>query len=247
MLEYFWKSAFFRQWLMRPDCPPLLRYCLELLDKAYNFYKPDERPENSDNEDDESEDDSTDALLGLWNSSGPEATLLEGPSPPALMAVLGSDNIDCFTRIPGVKGHYTIPSVKGIGNSYVCFEPDHKLADGRWVAGQIQHIFKDQNGGPMKVAISRSVQNSLTDPFASFWDDGFEAKVVSSKFSEDFEIINASSIIAHTARWSISAESVVVVNLSMVRLQIIMFVLTLTLLYRIEVPPSSTVIQIFAS
>lgn len=180
------------------------------------------------NEDDEGEDatssdDSTDALLGIWNSSGTEATPLEGPPPPTLITVLGSDDIDCFSRIPGAKGHYTIPRIKGIGDSYVCFRPDHEPADRKWVAGQIQYIFKDRKGGPMKVAIFRSVQRGLADPFATFWDDGFEAKVVSSEFSRDFEIINASSIIAHTARWSISAESVVVLNLSMVGSQTITF------------------------
>lgn len=220
MLEYFWKSAFFRQWLMRPDCPPLLRYCLELLDKAYNFYRPDEEPENSVNEDDENEDGTS-----LDDSADAGATPLEGPPPPALTAVLGSDAIDCFTRIPGAKGHYTIPRAKGIGNSYVCFRPDHAPADRRWVAGQVQHIFKDREGGPMKVAISRSLQSGFADPFASFWDDGFEAKVVHSKFSRDVEIIDASNVIAHTARWSISTESVVVLNLSMVCLQILTSVL----------------------
>ncbi|KAE9384483.1 hypothetical protein BT96DRAFT_1008037 [Gymnopus androsaceus JB14] len=220
MLEYFWKSAFFRQWLMRPDSPPLLQYCLELLDKAYHFYKPNERPEDSANEDDKNEvedpsDDDADALQGTWNSSGPEATRLGGPTPPALTALLGTDNIDCFGHIPAAKGHYTIPRARGIGNSYVCFQPDIDLPDGKWAAGQIQHIFKDREGGPMKVAIRHSMQSGLADPFASFWDDGFEAKLVSSEFSEDIEIIDASNIIAHTARWSISAESVVVLNLSM--------------------------------
>ncbi|KAJ3779026.1 hypothetical protein FB446DRAFT_630821, partial [Lentinula raphanica] len=31
----FCKSSVYRQWLLRPDCPPLLQYCLKLLDKAY--------------------------------------------------------------------------------------------------------------------------------------------------------------------------------------------------------------------
>lgn len=70
----------------------------------------------------------------------------------------------------------------------------------------------------MQVAVQRSKPNTVeSDPFASFWDEGFEAKLVSSEFSTGLDIINASDIIAHTARWTISEQSVVVLNLSRVR------------------------------
>lgn len=211
MQEYFYKSSFFRQWLMRPDCPPLLQYCLKLLDKAYNFDKRD-KVEGGDVEDEDDEDPST------WGASNPEYTAIKTPSSPELIQELGFDDLENFARIPGAKGHYAIPGTKGVGNSYVCFQPRYGTPDGRWVAGQIQHIFRNCNGGPMQVAIRRSQPSTIgSDPFASFWDDGFEAKLVSSKFSTRFDIINASDIIAHTARWTISEQSVVVLNLSRVR------------------------------
>ena len=37
MIRSFHKGAFFRQWLMRPNTPPIIRYCQELIDNTYNF------------------------------------------------------------------------------------------------------------------------------------------------------------------------------------------------------------------
>ena len=37
MLHSFTKSARFRQWLLRTDCPPLMQQCRTLLDSAYDF------------------------------------------------------------------------------------------------------------------------------------------------------------------------------------------------------------------
>ncbi|THH26572.1 hypothetical protein EUX98_g7614, partial [Antrodiella citrinella] len=37
LLHSFNKAALFRRWLLRPDCPPLLKICRDLLDKAYDF------------------------------------------------------------------------------------------------------------------------------------------------------------------------------------------------------------------
>lgn len=37
LLHSFCKGAAFRQWLMQPDCPPILQLCCMLLDKAYGY------------------------------------------------------------------------------------------------------------------------------------------------------------------------------------------------------------------
>lgn len=200
---------------MRPDCPPLLHYCLKLLDKAYNF---DRRDNEAGNEEEDYEDEDTSKDPSTWSQSNPEYTAIKTPPPSALTEVLGFDDIDCFARIPGAKGHYAIPGAKAIGNTYVCFQPSYGTFDGRWVAGQIQHIFRDRKGGPMQVAIRCCEPSTVTvlDPFASFWDDGFEAKLISSKLSTRLDIINASNIIAHTARWNVSKRWVVALNLSRV-------------------------------
>lgn len=196
---------------MRPDCPPLLHYCLKLLDKAYNFDKREKAEGKEDDCDDEDESSSP------WGMSNTDYTAIKTPPSLALIQELGIDDIECFSRVPGAKGHYAIPGAKGIGNTYICFQPRYGTPDGRWVAGQIQHIFRERIGGPMQVAIRRSKPSTIEcDPFASFWNDGFEAKLVSSEFLTGLDIINTSDIIAHTARWTISERSVVVLNLSRV-------------------------------
>lgn len=202
--------------MKRPDCPPMLRYCLELLDKAYGFGH-DETDEDEDNNGVDK------AYPGLSREEAGEnednnRDYKPSPIPPPyeLTRLVGRNvDIDCFARVPGAKGHYTIPGKRAIGNSYVCFRAD--TPDRRWVAGQIQYIFKDRKGGSMKVAVRRSkVSGDLTpDPFSTFWEEGFEAKMVSSNFS-NLEIIELSDIIAHTARWVITRNFAIVLNLSVV-------------------------------
>ena len=135
---------------------------------------------------------------------------------PAVVRLVGHSNIQCFSRVVAPKGFYAIPAEAGAGNSYVCFKPDpHEGVE--WVAGQIQHIF--EQGGTLKMAIKRSVElePSMPDPFASFWKEGFQAKTVSSRFSNHLEIVNSNRVLAHTARWELTDEIVVVLNLYSVR------------------------------
>ncbi|THH19101.1 hypothetical protein EUX98_g8839 [Antrodiella citrinella] len=48
MLHSFCRSAAFRQWLLRPESPPLLNVCREVLDKAYNYSHTPAADENDD-------------------------------------------------------------------------------------------------------------------------------------------------------------------------------------------------------
>lgn len=198
MQQYLAKSSAFRQWLMREDCPPMLQECLKLLDEAYGF-----TPKDFDSDGDVINDDNDD------NSACT-------PPSHALAKLAGSHELDCLSRVVGSKGHYTIPNENSLGNSYICFK-DAGSRDGKWAAGQIQHIFKYHSGGSVKVAVRRSLAlNISVDPFGCFWKDEFEARLISSKFAQKMEIIELSSVIAHTARWVISNTQAVVLNLSMV-------------------------------
>ncbi|KAJ3709926.1 hypothetical protein C8R42DRAFT_563696, partial [Lentinula raphanica] len=198
------KSSSYRQWLLRPDCPPLLRYCLKLLDKAYNY-------------DSREDDDETDAELDedepLPDNSIPSSRSFHAlPTPPEVIQVVGSADVECLTRTPAERGDYTIPRGIAPGNSYICFNPNGGTSDGRWVAGQIQHIFRKHKGGPLSFIVKRSLEVKL-EQFSRFWDDGFEAKTVSDQFSDQLEIIPFSDVIAHSARWNISEHVVVVLSL----------------------------------
>ena len=51
MLRSFQKMAFFRQWLLRPDCPPLMQECQKLLDAAYDFSRGEDDDQSAQGED----------------------------------------------------------------------------------------------------------------------------------------------------------------------------------------------------
>ncbi|KAJ3885794.1 hypothetical protein GG344DRAFT_82335 [Lentinula edodes] len=135
-------------------------------------------------------------------------------SVPELTNLLGTEPFESFSCIPVSKGDYTIPIEGALGNSYICFHPEGDYHPGQqWSAGQIQHIFRRKNNGPIQLAVLQSQSVHVEDPFSDFWGNGFGAKLVSLKFVDILKVIEMKQVAAHTARWAISNELVVVVNL----------------------------------
>ncbi|KAJ3903223.1 hypothetical protein F5879DRAFT_787617, partial [Lentinula edodes] len=119
--------------------------------------------------------------------------------------------IQCYNRCLTPFGdYYAIPEASGIGNSYVCFFPGGNR-DVEWVSGQIRHIFCED--GRIRFSIQRSLPKLLAegqqDPFKAFWDQGFQAKTVSSTFTTHFEFVEYDWVFAHTARWDLSPGTTV--------------------------------------
>ncbi|KAJ3766094.1 hypothetical protein FB446DRAFT_654305 [Lentinula raphanica] len=211
-------GASFRQWLLRPDCPPLLKYCRILLDKAYGYVK---RVDSTANKNDEANDDAevnVETVRDQPTSDSFRRHVLHTSPPNELVRAIGTYDIECFSRIPAPRGDYTIATIRTAsgGNSFVCYRPSSSSANEEWCAGQIQHIF--ERSGNMFAAIKRSKIAVLDspDPFAAFWKEGFEAKLVSPAFSKKLDIVSIEHIIGHSARWNISSELTVVLNLSRV-------------------------------
>ncbi|KAJ3897622.1 hypothetical protein F5879DRAFT_760144, partial [Lentinula edodes] len=152
----------FRRILRHSDCPPLLKYCGQLINKVYGLSK------------------------------------LEGETGE-------SDNIEtgqlCLTPF---GNYYAIPEATGKANSYVCFFPDGDR-QAEWAAGQIRHIFCEN--GKTRFAIRRShpiaSPSNKQDPFKLFWNQGFQAKMFSSLFSNELELVEYDWVLAHTARWEL--------------------------------------------
>lgn len=215
MHHYFSKRSILRQWLNCVDLSPMLRFVLELLDKAYNIGQGQKYS-------------TEDSILNTELEAVMSLSASNSQPPPELTRLVGQD-VECFSRIPGAKGHYTIPKKVGLGNSYICYKSRSRDSDGRWSAGQIQYIFRATGGGTIQLAIKRSMENISPDPFSSFWEDGFEAKLVSSQFQPGLEIVPLSDVIAHTARWSVSESLDVVLSLSDVCLSTPSFILHLFL------------------
>ncbi|KAJ3758368.1 hypothetical protein EV360DRAFT_29794, partial [Lentinula raphanica] len=107
--------------------------------------------------------------------------------------------------------YYGIAKATGAGNSYICFHPNGDEQT-EWVAGQIQHIFKED--GEIRFAVRRSgphvIIGNKPDPFKLFWGRGFEAKMVASTFSGDLEVVNYHWVVAHTARWELETFGIAV-------------------------------------
>ncbi|KAJ3766154.1 hypothetical protein FB446DRAFT_654216 [Lentinula raphanica] len=218
LLHSFIKGASFRQWLLRSDCPPLLQYCGELLDKAYGY---NTQTTSFDGDDAYDPSDQDTVNLDELGKTGSSRHIISTPPTSELIRLTGTDDIQCFSRIAAPNGNYAIaPSVgkAGVGNSYICYEIPGTHREVDWSAGQIQHIFRQD--GRMYMAIKRSKKIPLTtaDPFRSFWKDGFCAKMVSLAFSKNLEIVEVDRVIAHTARWELTADHAVVLNLSRVGL-----------------------------
>ncbi|KAF5359925.1 hypothetical protein D9758_013986 [Tetrapyrgos nigripes] len=234
ILHAFNNGASVRQWLLRPDCPPLLKYCLDLLDKAYH-YRNKGHPTDTENEQQATRDeislDSTGDDFNEVDTGVDVSNIVEGQSFEALkwlipggpsqelVSACGTRNIRCFTRARAPRGFYTVPNEKAMGNSFVAFR-DGDL----WSPGQIQHIF-DYFDGKMCMAIRRNLllesnakgkhrQPSLPDPFTSFWSHGFEARMVSSDFNPKLEIVKIEQTLGHVARWNLGRGKVVVLSLS---------------------------------
>ncbi|KAJ3885702.1 hypothetical protein GG344DRAFT_30407, partial [Lentinula edodes] len=172
ILHSFCKGASFRQWLMRPNAPPFLQYCQKLLDQAYNY---DRRPEAT-----PSGTVTPVVTSGLVISNFRQPISKPAVATSRLLDLLGTNPYESLTRIPAPKGDYTIPIEDALGNSFICFRPEAKYQPGQeWLAGQIQHIFRRECNGSIQFAVYRSQPACVADPFSDYWEDGFEAQIVS--------------------------------------------------------------------
>lgn len=222
LLHSFHCGAAIRQWLLRPDCPPLLKYCLKIIDKAYN-YKKRGLPTDDDNEEQPNPDDLSWENIAQGRHDDPlqfEALkwAQSGPPPSELVSACGKPEIRCFSRVRAPRGYYTIPGAEAIGNTFVCFKDGNT-----WSSGQIQYIFDFQDGN-IHFAIRRSKPLQLSqarDPFMAFWAHGFQAKLVSSSFSNKLEIFSQKEVLGHVAWWKLVKGRAVVLSLSRVSHQIL--------------------------
>ncbi|KAE9401692.1 hypothetical protein BT96DRAFT_817526, partial [Gymnopus androsaceus JB14] len=203
LLHSFTKGSTFCQWLMRDDCPRLVKSVARLIDKAFADFHDDTITE-ADVESDWEGDNRGDN--GQQNISEFTVDMV-----PELISISGAHFI---SRIDAPRGFYTIPSVHA-GNSYVRFYPNGDRSC-EWVAGRIHYIY--EHNGTTMIAIRRSIvlPPGNLDPFAAFWADGFEAKLVSTEFSSDFELVELGWIEGHTARWELTPELTVVLAISKV-------------------------------
>ncbi|KAL1749602.1 hypothetical protein FB107DRAFT_225208 [Schizophyllum commune] len=223
MLHAFLKGSIFRQWLLRPNSPPVLQYCRFLLDKTYRFLSGDASEKvpatEVDTEEEEEEEEDNAEHQGMDEDAKAELKNLGIDLDRAhrkkvdhdLLGLAGSDDISCYSLVGASKGFY---GVKG-GNSYVCVRPQAGSRNGRWTLARIRYIFKYRSG-ELRFIVQRAKpkQDSRRDVFADYWEQGFEAQWISAEFKQEMDVIGPDEIIAHAARWVFSDGTAVVVNLS---------------------------------
>ncbi|KAJ4484240.1 hypothetical protein C8J55DRAFT_376999, partial [Lentinula edodes] len=209
ILESICKNATFRRWMMLPDCPELVKFCRNLLDKAYGYDKRNELAQND-----------ADDLQG----ANPKEVLEYSANPTARRQVtikfpmdiakkIGNLNPICFSQVPAPKGFYGTPALQPVGNSYVCYRPPKNSSREASLMGQIRYIF--EHGGTTNMAIVRSqpYDGPIPDIFARFSTQGFDARTVSPYFSNVHDIVTVDSILGHAARWELAPEYAVMLSL----------------------------------
>lgn len=200
MLHTFIKAAKLKRWLGRSDCPPVIKECKALFDKAYT-------PRNRDDNDiDDARDDILTETLSTDDHTTRTIPLELRPLAKKSKAVMrarlrhgGIIYADCATHL---------------GNSLIHFYPQGDRSKPP-TPGCIKYIFEHR--GEMVFAVQRqlSVHHSIVDPFEPY--PHFPAKLYLSRLSENLEIVNVSWVMCHFARLEMSSEHVVVLSLSRVR------------------------------
>ena len=191
MLRSFIRAAKLRRWLGKLNCPPAIKECKVLLDKA------------SDHKTDSHEGTNFEDKAHLA-AVDPPHDLLQLVKQKVIMRAQFTYNGITFTR-----------SSTHLGNSLVHFYPNGDRSHSP-IPGSIKYIF--ELNGNVSIAVQRQnpASEGILDPFRLYAH--FPAKMYSHKLADDLEIIEVRWIMAHFARWPVSSDSVVVLSLSRVGL-----------------------------
>lgn len=188
MLQSFLKGAKLRGWMSRSDCPPIIRECKVLLDRAYRT------PDNIDNDGDE---------VGVPTS---KATNI----PEDLHALIGQRKAVMRARLKHSPGVYYCQSSTHVGNSLILFYPQGNQSLSP-VPGSIKFIYESEGSWLFAVQRQRPLTVASTDPYAAY--PHFPAKLYSPVLEEKLETVRVAWAVGHYARWTVSSEHAVVLSL----------------------------------
>jgi hypothetical protein len=103
---------------------------------------------------------------------------------------------------------YACPSTH-LGNSNVLFRVDNLTA--RVIPGRIHYIFTQGEKTFFGIHRLLDKEETFDDPFAPYKD--FPAKVFSTRYAEELDIVDGKNLVSHFARYSLSANHSAVVSL----------------------------------
>ena len=137
-----------------------------------------------------------------------------GPVPPELRGLVKDREIALPARHQ-VDSIVFARSSTHLGNSLVLFYPggDTCLVP---IPGSIKYIVSPASGKAPFYVVQRQLAASpnIVDPFSHY--PYFKAKMYSSKMGVDLEVVHVDWIVSHYARWEVTQEHAVVLNLSRV-------------------------------
>jgi hypothetical protein len=195
LLQSFLRAAKVRRWLTRPDCPPVIKECKSLFDKAYA----PRRDEYS----------ISDVPVSRGETTGTKAV----PVPDDLQALVKQPRVVLHSWLPFDRVVYSRSSTHD-GNSLICFYPGGNTGL-RPVPGSIQHIFELDSKISFGVQRHLPLQNHTFDPYRHY--PHFAASLYSAALAPDLEQVEVDWVLCHFAQWLFSPDHVVVVMLSQVR------------------------------
>jgi len=200
MVHTFIKAGKLKRWLARTDCPPVIKECKILFDKAY-------APKVHDISE---VDDGGDGVFVETSFTDDHPAPCVVPDELRRFTQKAKAVMRARLRHRGII--YAISSTH-LGNSLVHFYP-HGDRSKSPIPGCIKFIFEQQ--GRMVFAVQHQLEapQGVLDPFEPY--PHFAAKLYSSRLSEELEVVHVDWVLCHFARWQISSEHVVVLSLSRV-------------------------------
>jgi hypothetical protein len=202
MLHSFLQTSKLRCWLARPDCPPAVRECAALFDKAFGPSH-EEFPWINDADDDD--------MFFPEDSFTHESDSDKVPVPNDLRDIVKGPKVGLRARITHNRVSYTRSSTH-VGNSLIYFYSNGDRTSSP-IPGSIRYIYRTK-GWSLAVQRQLPLTDGTADPFRHY--PHFPARLYSSHLAEQLEMVEADWVMCQFARYCISSNHAVVLSLSKV-------------------------------
>ena len=195
MMHSYLKGAKLHAWLSRPDCPPTVKECKVLFDRAYHAHG----LLSSDLDD-------IDAFDDVRTPETSNVTQI----PEDLENLIHRRKVVLHARVKSSQGIVYSRCTTHLGNSLILFHPNGNRASTA-IPGSIAYIYEEE--GSLHFAVRRqcALPTSTADPFSAY--PHFPARMFSSTLETKLERVKISWVLGHYARWSYLEDTVVVLSL----------------------------------
>ncbi|KAF8519227.1 hypothetical protein BU17DRAFT_47916 [Hysterangium stoloniferum] len=193
LLKSFLKAAKLRRWLARPDCPPAIKECKVLFDKAYA-----------------SQHDGYHWDAGLASQGNISPALISAPMDLQHL-VKKKVTLHAYLKL----GRVTFArSSTHLGDSLIYFYADGIQSLGP-VPGCIKYIFEVDSISSFTVQRQLPFRGGSVNPFQYY--PHFPADLYSAELSPNLEVVKVEWVMCHFARVVLTSEFVAILSLSLVR------------------------------